>query len=547
MEVVKRILGSILIAFLVIALPIIIAKSWPKHKTPPPSPDNYTLALYKSLLFFNVQKSGRLPENNGIPWRGNSGLNDGSNLTDVKGGLVGGYYECGENTKYHFPMAFAMTMLSWSVIEYPHKYHAINEYDHVHNLIKWGTDYLLKTFKNTATKIDKVYSQVGGALNNSNTPNDYTCWERPEDMDYPRPVQTAYAGPDLAGEMAAAFAVAAIVFQDDDAYSKKLIKGAQTIFSFARDGGKRTRHSSGNPWIAPYYNSTDYYDECMWGATWLYCATGNTTYSSLATNPGIQRNARAFRMNANTSVMSWNNKLPGAMLLLTRFRMFPGYPYETTLMQYHNITCLNMCSYLKQFQVFNWTHGGLIQLNQGGPQPLQYVVNAAFLANLFADYMNASDVPGFNCGPYYVSAPTLRNFTLSQIDYILGKNPLDLGYIVGYGSKYPKRVHHRAASIPKNGVRYSCTGGNRWRDSTQPNPNTIEGAVVGGPDRTDHFKDNRKLPAYTEPTMAGNAGLVAVLVSLSSSGGYSVDRNYIFSGVPPLYPQSPPPPPPWKP
>ncbi|GAB4855919.1 Endoglucanase 12 [Ancistrocladus abbreviatus] len=548
-KAVKWILGSILIAFLVIALPIIIAKSLPKHKTTPPSPDNYTLALHKALLFFNAQKSGRLPENNGIPWRGNSGLNDGSNLTDVKGGLVGGYYDSGENTKYHFPMAFAMTMLSWSVIEYPHKYHAINEYDHVRDLIKWGTNYLLKTFNNTATKIDKIYSQVGGALNNSNTPNDYTCWERPEDMDYPRPIQTAYAGPDLAGEMAAAFAAASIVFQDDDAYSKKLIKGAQTVFSFARDGGKRTRYSSGNPWIAPYYNSTGYYDEYMWGATWLYYATGNTTYSSLATNPGIPRNARAFRMNANTSVMSWNNKLPGAMLLLTRFRMFlnPGYPYETTLMQYHNVTCLNMCSYLKQFQVFNWTHGGLIQLNQGGPQPLQYVVNAAFLANLFADYMNASVVPGFNCGPYYVSAPTLRSFALSQIDYILGKNPLDLSYVVGYGSKYPKRVHHRAASIPKNGVRYSCTSGYRWRDSTQPNPNTIEGAMVGGPDRTDHFKDNRKLPGYTEPTMAGNAGLVAALVSLTGSGGYGVERNYIFSGVPPLYPQSPPPPPPWKP
>lgn len=53
-----------------------------------------------------------------------------------------------------------MTMLSWSVIEYEHKYRAIDEYDHIRDLIKWGTDYLLRTFNSTATKIDKIYSQV---------------------------------------------------------------------------------------------------------------------------------------------------------------------------------------------------------------------------------------------------------------------------------------------------------------------------------------------------------------------------------------------------
>jgi len=104
--------------------------------------------------------AGKLPKNNGIPWRGDSGLRDGSQLPDVKGGLVGGYYDSGENTKFHFPMAFAMTMLSWSVIEYPHKYRATNEYNHVRDLIKWGTDYLLLTFDANAPKIDKVYSQV---------------------------------------------------------------------------------------------------------------------------------------------------------------------------------------------------------------------------------------------------------------------------------------------------------------------------------------------------------------------------------------------------
>lgn len=105
-------------------------------------------------------EAGRLPKNNGIPWRSNSGLQDGSFLKDVKRGLIGGYYDAGDNIKFHFPMAFSMTMLSWTVIEYSHKYKSIGEYNHIRELIKWGTDYLLLTFNSTASTIDHVFSQV---------------------------------------------------------------------------------------------------------------------------------------------------------------------------------------------------------------------------------------------------------------------------------------------------------------------------------------------------------------------------------------------------
>lgn len=52
----KWTLLTIAIAFVVIALPIIIVKTVPKHKAKPPPPDNYTVALQKALLFFNAQK-----------------------------------------------------------------------------------------------------------------------------------------------------------------------------------------------------------------------------------------------------------------------------------------------------------------------------------------------------------------------------------------------------------------------------------------------------------------------------------------------------------
>ena len=145
-----------------------------------------------------------------------------------------------------------------------------------------------------------------------------TVLEKPENMDYPRPTQICYEGPDLAGEMAAAFAAASIVFQDDNAYSRKLVRGAETVYAFARDGSKRRSYSHDNFYISPYYNSTGYYDEYIWGATWLYYATGNATYISLATTAGFATNSKAFSNIPNLSVPSWDNKLPAAMLLLTR-------------------------------------------------------------------------------------------------------------------------------------------------------------------------------------------------------------------------------------
>lgn len=132
--------------------------------------------------------------------------------------------------------------------------------------------------------------QVGGSQIGSTIPDDHYCWQRPEDMDYTRMVQASASGP---GEMAAA----SIVFRDNPAYSKKLSRGAQTVFAFARDAGRRRRYSSGNPFIETWYNSTGYYDEYIWAATWLFYATGNNSYFSLATNPGMAKNSRASNMN----------------------------------------------------------------------------------------------------------------------------------------------------------------------------------------------------------------------------------------------------------
>lgn len=525
----------------------LIVKTVPRHHHPRPPPDNYTVALHKALMFFNAQRSGPLPKHNNVSWRGNSGMKDGFSDPAVKRSLVGGYYDAGDAIKFNFPASFAMTMLSWSVIEYSAKYEAVGELGHVREIIKWGVDYLLKTFNSSADTIDRIAAQVGvGDTSRGPTPNDHYCWMRPEDMDYPRPVFECHSCSDLAAEMSAALAAASIVFKDNKIYSQKLVHGAATLWKFARM--QRARYSAGGSDPAKFYNSTSYWDEFVWGGSWLYLATGNSSYLQLATHPTLAKHAGAFWGGPDYGVLSWDNKLPGAQVLLSRLRLFlsPGYPYEEILRTFHNQTNIVMCSFLPVFKSFNRTKGGLIQLNHGRPQPLQYVVHAAFLAAVYSDYLEAADTPGWYCGPNFFPTSVLRNFAKTQIDYILGKNPEKMSYVVGFGNHYPKHVHHRGASIPKNGVKYGCKGGWKWRDTKKPNPNTIMGAMVAGPDRHDGFHDVRTNYNYTEPTLVGNAGLVAALVALSGEGN-SVDKNTIFSAVPPMFPTPPPPPAPWKP
>ncbi|CAI8585441.1 unnamed protein product [Vicia faba] len=164
---------------------------------------DYHDALHKSILFFEGQRSGKLPADQRLRWRRESGMHDGA-TAGVD--LTGGYYDAGDNIKFEFPMAFTTTMLSWSVIDFekvmgPELGNALKS-------VRWGTGYLLKATSKIGSGV--VFVQVGDPL------SDHNCWERPEDMDTLRTVfkiDGSHPGSDVAGETAAALAAASIVFK----------------------------------------------------------------------------------------------------------------------------------------------------------------------------------------------------------------------------------------------------------------------------------------------------------------------------------------------
>ncbi|KAH9684283.1 Endoglucanase 25 [Citrus sinensis] len=440
--------------------------------------------LHKVALgFFKSQRYGKF---------------DSSGITND---LLGGYYDAGDAIKFHFPASFNVTMLSWSVIEYRAKYEAAGELNHV---------------------------GVGDISGGNKIPNDLYCWIRPEGIDYDRPVQECTSSSDLAAEMAAA----SIVFKDNEEYSKKLIHSAIMIFKFSRQ--YRGRYSAGGVEAGWFYNSRSYWDEFTWSGAWLYYATGNSSYLKLVTTTGLGKQAGIFRGILDNSLLSWDNMPAGTAPV--NITLKSGVSYEEMLRAFRNQTAVTIYSYPPNFSSWNRTKG-LIQLNHGRPQPLQYVTNAAFLASLFSNCLEAAGLLGWFCGPNLITTDVMRRFAKTQIDYILGNNPQKMSYLVGFGSPYPQYVHHRGASIPKNKIKYSCKGGWKWRHSSKPNPNTLVGAMVAGPHKHDGFHDVRSNYNYTVPTLHDNAGLVAALVALSgkkSTGG--IDKSTIFTEVPLMFP-----------
>ena len=72
--------------------------------------------------------------------------------------LVGGYHDAGDNVKFGFPMAFSMTMLAWSVVEFGGLMKS--ELQHARYAVRWGADYLLKATAHP----DTIYVQASGGL-----------------------------------------------------------------------------------------------------------------------------------------------------------------------------------------------------------------------------------------------------------------------------------------------------------------------------------------------------------------------------------------------
>ncbi|XP_041377751.1 uncharacterized protein LOC121390096 isoform X2 [Gigantopelta aegis] len=310
---------------------------------------NYREVLHKSILFYEAQRSGVLPQNNRIPWRGDSAVGDQSpNGRD----LSGGWYDAGDFVKFNLPMAFSTTTLLWGLIRFKDGYVASGELANMYDSIRWPLDYFIKCWDDQNTV---YWAQVGDAN------ADHNYWGRPEDMTIARPafsVSMSSGGSEVSAETAAALAAGSIAFSTEDpTYSATLLSKAISLYEFAYN--HRGTYTNSVP-ASPFYTSYNgYNDELCWGAAWLYKATGDAAY--------IQK-AHEFAF-ADSAEFSWDGKIRGCQVLL----------YEIAK-ERNDVTNENTFrTYVDNF-VTSWMPGGSISQTQCGLGwirqwgPLRYAV-----------------------------------------------------------------------------------------------------------------------------------------------------------------------------
>ncbi|XP_076819703.1 uncharacterized protein LOC143465353 [Clavelina lepadiformis] len=458
--------------------PLSTAPSTPiTTRRPKPVPINvtskfdYAAVLKKSIMFFEAQRSGKLPENNRLSWTRDSALQDkGPNGEDLRGG----YYDAGDYVKFGFPMASSLTLLSWGVLEYWDAYEAVEELDNVIATVKWGTDYLLKAHVEPYV----LYGQVGDAE------IDHKTWGRPEDLKGGRPafkITRRNPGSDLAGETSAALSAASLVFRrkrnGNGPYIRQLIEHASQLYTFARNF--RQLYHISIPAAKKYYKSTNDKDEIAWAAAWLYRATGDKKFLDQA--EGMQQNWGLFNLPTNLR-FSWDDKRAGLQMLLSQI--------SDRRKVLHTVPIEKYCNDLRSWR--NYTTKGLLYLH--GWSPLRYAGNSAFICLMAADIGIDTEIN--------------RSWSKNQIHYMLGDG--GRSYVIGFGINYPKRPHHRASSCPTRPQR--CD----WQHfSTKANnPVILEGALVGGPDISDRYKDSRKDFKQSEVALDHNAGFQGSVAAL---------------------------------
>jgi endoglucanase len=190
---------------------------------------NYAEALQKSILFYEVQRSGSLSKAGiptRIPWRGDSQPADGAARgVDLTGGVV----DAGDNMKYGFPAAAATAFLAWGLLEYEQTYKDAGQYQWMLNQLRWINDYFMKAHSSANVLW----------VNDCVTASGHGFWGPIESTQYytdrnASKLDASHPGYDAAGVTAATMAASSIVFDNvDSAYAATLLNHAKQLYTFA--------------------------------------------------------------------------------------------------------------------------------------------------------------------------------------------------------------------------------------------------------------------------------------------------------------------------
>jgi endoglucanase len=480
---------------------------------------NYAKALQMSLYFYEANKCGRGITGGRLEWRGDCHLEDeevpliafkdkespGTNMSeefiekyrdvlDPDGNgtldLSGGYHDAGDHVKFGLPQGYSASTLAWGFYEFRQAFIDKGLEDQMIDILKWFTDYFLRS-----TFMDKDGNVVAFCYQVGNGDVDHSYWGPPELQEQVRPAFFATSenpAADQCGDAAAALAISYLNFKDSDPeYAAKCLKTAKALYDFGRKY-RGTGYSGG------YYGSAYDDDELAWGAVWLNIATGDPEYIDHIVSmkdgkyTGYLGKIIVNEQNhwQNIWVHSWDVVWGGVFAKLA--------PITNTE---------------RDWYIFRWNCEYWSGVQHEDPKDTAYLKPspAGFrVVNTWgsARYNTAAQLC---CFVYrkYTGRTDFTDWAKTQMDYIMGDNPLNRCFIVGYSENSAKHPHHRAA----HGSKTNNMG------VPEEHRHTLWGALVGGPDQDDVHNDVTEDYVYNEVTIDYNAGFVGALAGFCTYYG----------------------------
>lgn len=459
---------------------------------------NYAEALQKSMFFYEVQQSGKLPEWNSVQWRADSMVDEDGNETDV---VPGGWFDAGDHFKFSLTNAYSASIMAWGYLEYKDAIKKAGLEELYLNNIKWGMDFVLGCDRGEGKMVGTIGDFTGGStdhniwcsaevyLRKHHLNND--DWERPYDV---------LENSTVSALAAAALAQGYMIFGDEE-----YLTHAKDLF----DGADKFRDTKDIGGMAGMYNTSTWVDDCMYAACWLYKATGDKSYldkieKDYIPNFPLESQSTDWKY---TWGLAWDDTTQAAALL---YAQITGKKEWADHIEKHIRYWMGDTSDgIKPFEG-KITPKGLSHLTNWGC--LRHATNTAWLAKLACDTIFKDDA---------AKAEKYDKWANSQMDYCFGDNEMNMSYVLGMGEKNPTSIHHRTTSGIHddhwNELGQESGGDEGWQTEYA---HTLYGALIGGPDNAGEYGTYKVSDyQYTEVAIDYNAGYTAALCAMVDDYG----------------------------
>ena len=474
---------------------------------------NYAKALQYSLFMYDANMCGTdVDENNLYNWRGDCHVYDAelpldttnTNMSasfiskyksvldpdgDGKLDVSGGFHDAGDHVKFGMPETYSASTVGWGFYEFREQYEATEQDTHTKTILRYFNDYFIRsTFLDDKGEVVAFCYQVGdGDI-------DHAFWQAPENDEMFRRGWFAteeMPSTDCVTGAAASLAVNYLNFKDEDPeYAAKNLKYAKALFAFAERFDKKEVNNDGPK---GYYASLNWKDDYCWAAAWLFMATEDEHY--------LDEAWKYYDYYAPSCwTHCWNDVWAGTACILAQIndkydkdsdKFETAYRTATNKSPYEEIDFWSQIAKT----VDNWMNGRTPQITPGGFSFLNQWGSAR--------YNTATQLLALVYDKHHGDKPSkYGEWAKSQMDYLMGKNPINRCYIVGYSENSAKFPHHRAAS------------GLGVCEDPADHKFVLYGALVGGPGAKDEHIDVTSDYIYNEVTIDYNAAFVGACAGL---------------------------------